>query len=166
MDPQILFYVLAAALILLGLIGVVLPALPGLPLVYAGMLLAAWADGFERIGVWTLVALGVLTVLSLAVDLAATAMGAKRVGASRLALLGAAIGTVVGLFFSLVGVFVAPFIGAVIGELIHRRKLAKADLGHATKVGLGTWLGILFGVVLKLALAFAMIGLFLIAWFF
>lgn len=166
MDPQILFYVLAAALILLGLIGVVLPALPGLPLVYAGMLLAAWADGFERIGVWTLVALGVLTVLSLAVDLAATAMGAKRVGASRLALVGAAIGTVVGLFFSLVGVFVAPFIGAVIGELIHRRKLAKADLGHATKVGLGTWLGILFGVVLKLALAFAMIGLFLIAWFF
>lgn len=166
MDPQILFYVLAAALILLGLIGVVLPALPGLPLVYAGMLLAAWADGFERIGVWTLVALGVLTALSLAVDLAATAMGAKRVGASRLALVGAAIGTVVGLFFSLVGVFVAPFIGAVIGELIHRRKLAKADLGHATKVGLGTWLGILFGVVLKLALAFAMIGLFLIAWFF
>ena len=166
MDPQIVFYVLAAALVLLGLIGVVLPALPGLPLVYAGMLLAAWADGFERIGVWTLVALGVLTALSLAVDLAATAMGAKRVGASRLALLGAAIGTVVGLFFSLVGVFVAPFIGAVIGELIHRRKLAKADIGHATKVGLGTWLGILFGVVLKLALAFAMIGLFLIAWFF
>ncbi|MGN6151844.1 MAG: DUF456 domain-containing protein [Lysobacteraceae bacterium] len=166
MDPQILFYVLAAALILLGLIGVVLPALPGLPLVYAGMLLAAWADGFERIGTWTLVALGLLTALSLAVDLAATAMGAKRVGASRLALLGAAIGTVVGLFFSLVGVFVAPFVGAVIGELIHHRKLAGADLGHATKVGLGTWLGILFGVVLKLALAFAMIGLFLIAWFF
>ena len=76
MDPQIVFYVLAAALVLLGLIGVVLPALPGLPLVYAGMLLAAWADGFERIGVWTLVALGVLTALSLAVDLAATAMGA------------------------------------------------------------------------------------------
>lgn len=166
MVPQILFYVLAAALALLGLIGVVLPALPGLPLVYAGMLLAAWADGFERIGVWTLVALGLLTALSLAVDLAATAMGAKRVGASRMALAGAAIGTVVGLFFSLVGVFVAPFIGAVVGELIHRRKLAKADLGHATKVGLGTWMGILFGVVLKLALAFAMIGLFLIAWFF
>ena len=166
MDPQIVFYVLAAALVLLGLIGVVLPALPGLPLVYAGMLLAAWADGFERIGVWTLVALGVLTALSLAVDLAATAMGAKRVGASRMALAGAAIGTVVGLFFSLVRVFVAPFVGAVIGELIHRRKLAKTDLGHATKVGLGTWMGILFGVVLKLALAFAMIGLFLVAWFF
>lgn len=166
MDPQIVFYVLAAALVLLGLIGVVLPALPGLPLVYAGMLLAAWADGFERIGVWTLVALGVLTALSLAVDLAATAMGAKRVGASRMALAGAAIGTVVGLFFSLVGVFVAPFVGAVIGELIHRRKLAKTDLGHATKIGLGTWMGILFGVVLKLALAFAMIGLFLVAWFF
>ena len=166
MDPQIVFYVLAAALIVLGLVGVVLPALPGLPLVYAGMLLAAWADGFERIGVWTLVALGVLTALSLAVDLAATAMGAKRVGASRMALLGAAIGTVAGLFFGLIGVFVAPFVGAVIGELIHRRKLEKADIGHATKIGLGTWLGILFGVVLKLTLAFAMIGLFLIAWFF
>lgn len=166
MDVQVLFYVLAALLVLLGLAGVVLPALPGLPLVYAGMLLAAWADGFERIGALTLVVLGLLTALSVLVDLAATAMGAKRVGASRLALLGAAIGTVAGLFFGLVGVFVAPFIGAVAGELLHRRRLEVHHLGQATKVGLGTWLGILLGVVFKLALASAMIGLFLIAWFF
>lgn len=166
MDAQVVFYVLAALLVLLGLAGVVLPALPGLPLVYLGMLLAAWADGFQRVGALALVVLGLLTLLSVLVDLAATAMGAKRVGASRLALLGAAIGTVAGLFFGLIGVFVAPFVGAVGGELLHRRRLEGNHLGHATKVGLGTWLGILFGVVLKLALACAMIGLFLIAWFF
>jgi uncharacterized protein len=134
MDQHVLLYILAAILIVVGVLGVILPALPGLPLVFGGMLLAAWTDGFERIGVWTLVILGVLTLLSLLIDI--------------------------------VGVFIAPFVGAVIGELLHRRKLAGSDVGHATKVGLGTWFGIMVGVVSKLALAFAMIGLFFFAWYF
>lgn len=166
MDYTVLLYILAAVLIVIGVAGVILPALPGLPLVFGGMLLAAWVDGFERISALTLVILGVLTVLSLAIDFAATAMGAKRVGASRSAVIGAMLGTVAGLFFGLVGVFVAPFIGAVIGELLYRRKMAASDVSHAAKIGVGTWLGIVFGVLSKLALAFAMIGLFFFAWFF
>ena len=164
MDYTVLLYILAAVLIVIGVAGVILPALPGLPLVFGGMLLAAWVDGFERISVLTLVILGVLTVLSLGIDFAATAMGAKRVGASRHAVVGAMLGTVAGLFFGFVGVFVAPFIGAVIGELMYRRKLDRTEVGQAAKIGLGTWLGILFGVVSKLALAFAMIGLFFFGW--
>ena len=166
MEQQVLLYILAAVLIVVGLLGVILPALPGLPLVYGGMLLAAWTDGFERISVFTLVVLGILTLLSLLIDFVATAMGAKRVGASRWAVVGAAIGTVAGLFFGFVGVFVAPFIGAVVGELLYRRKMSGNDLGHAAKIGLGTWLGIIFGVVVKLTLGFAMLGLFFFAWFF
>lgn len=166
MDQQSLLYIVAAILIVVGILGVILPALPGLPLVFGGMLLAAWNDGFERIGVWTLVILGILTVLSLLIDVVATSMGAKRVGASRLAIAGAMIGTVVGLFFGIVGVFIAPFIGAVAGELLHRRRLERSDVGHAAKVGLGTWFGILLGVISKLALAFAMLGLFFFAWYF
>lgn len=165
MDTQTLLYILAAVLMVLGIAGTVLPALPGLPLTFAGMLLAAWTDDFERIGMWPLILLGALTLLSFVVDFLATAMGAKRVGASRLALIGAVVGTFAGLFFGPVGVFVGPFIGAVLGELAHRRALERADVGHAARVGVGTWLGIIVGVVLKLALAMTMLGVFLLAWF-
>lgn len=161
MDPQTLWYVLAAVLAAVGLAGIVLPALPGLPLVFAGMALAAWADGFEQVGGVTLAVLGLLTVVSLGVDFLATALGAKRVGASRKALAGAVIGTFAGLFLGIVGLFVGPFAGALVGELLHGRQV-----GQAAKVGLGTWLGIVLGVVLKLGLAFAMLGLFAFAWFY
>jgi uncharacterized protein YqgC (DUF456 family) len=161
---MILLYVLAALLVVVGLIGIVLPALPGLPLVFAGMLLAAWADGFEHIGAVTLVVLGVLTLLSLAVDFWATAAGAKRVGASRLALVGAVIGTLVGLLFAPIGLFAGPFAGAALGELLHLRRIDYRVLGQATRVGFGTWFGIVFGVALKLMLACAMLGLFALAW--
>lgn len=164
MDTQTLFYAIALLMVLLGLAGTVLPAIPGLPLVFAGMLLAAWAGGFEQIGFWTLVVLAVLTLLSIGIDLLASAAGAKRVGASRLAVAGSLVGTVLGLFFGLVGVFVGPFAGAVVGELIARRKLDGTELGQATRVGLGTWFGIFVGIVLKLTLAFAMIGIFALAW--
>lgn len=161
MDPQSLYYVLAVVLIVVGIAGVVLPALPGLPLVFLGMLLAAWAGDFQQIGWGILVVLGLLTLLSVGVDVFATLIGAKRVGASRKALLGAVIGTFAGLFFGPIGLFAGPFVGALLGELWHGR-----ELGQAAKVGLGTWLGIVIGVVLKLGLAFAMLGLFLFAWFF
>ena len=160
MELQTLYYVLAVILILVGIAGVILPALPGLPLVFAGMLLAAWAGDFQQIGWLPLVGLGVLTLVSVAVDFFATMLGAKRVGASRKALLGAVVGTFAGLFFGPVGLFAGPFVGALLGELWHSR-----ELGKAAKVGLGTWLGILLGTVLKLGLAFAMLGLFAFAWF-
>lgn len=166
MDMQAIYYVIAVLLVLVGIAGTILPALPGLPLVFAGMLLAAWAGGFEQISVGTIIVLGVLTLLSLLIDFWATAVGAKRVGASRLAVIGAIVGTFAGIFFGPVGLFVGPFAGALIGELLHGRKLGGAGLGHAARVGFGTWMGIVFGVALKLMLVFAMLGLFALAWFF
>lgn len=161
MDLQTLYYVLAGILMLIGVAGTVLPALPGLPLVFGGMLLAAWAGGFEQVGAAMLVLLGLLTLLSLGIDFLATALGAKRVGASRLALAGAVVGTVAGLFFGPIGLVTGPFIGALAGELAHGR-----EVRQATRVGFGTWLGILVGTALKIGLAFAMLGLFAFAWFY
>ena len=159
MDSQLIFYVIAALLILVGLAGTILPALPGLPLMFAGMLLAAWAGQFTQIGGWTIGVLAVLTLVSLGVDLAATAMGAKRVGASKLAMFGAAIGTLLGgLIFSIPGLIIGPFIGAVAGELITGRQLK-----DASRVGVGTWVGLAVGTALKLAMAFAMLGIFAFA---
>jgi hypothetical protein len=159
MSLQILWYVLAAALVLVGLAGTLLPALPGVPLVFIGMLLAAWADHFAHVGTFTLVVLGALTVLALVVDFVAGLLGARRVGASRYALIGAALGTVVGLFFGLPGLLFGPFAGALLGELG-----AGATLHRAAGVGLGTWLGFLVGSVVKLGVCFAMLGIFAFAW--
>ncbi len=155
-----LLWILAAALVLVGLAGTLFPALPGAPFVFGGLLVAAWIGDFQRIGVPTLILLAVLTAIALGVDFAASLLGARRVGASRLALLGAATGGIVGLFFGVIGIFVFPFAGAVIGELVARR-----EMGQAAKVGLATWLGLLFGALAKLALALTMIGIFAIAYF-
>jgi uncharacterized protein YqgC (DUF456 family) len=159
MDMSSLAWALAALLILVGLAGTVLPALPGLPLMFAGMWLGAWADGYHRVGGWTIGLLGVLTVLSLGVDIAATAMGAKRVGAGKLAMVGAAVGTLVGgIFFSIPGLILGPFVGAVLGELARGK-----ELRQASSIGFGTWVGLAIGTALKLALAFAMLGIFVLA---
>src|SRR5690606_17082495 len=157
-----ILYIFAAILVVVGLAGIILPALPGIPLIFAGMLLAAWTDGFDKVGPGLLVALGVLTLLSVAVDFWAAAVGAKRVGASRLAIIGAVAGTFAGLFFGPLGLFIGPFAGAVVGELLHGRRLDAGGMGLATKVGFGTWLGIVFGIAVKLMLAFARLGL--LAW--
>jgi len=164
MEGQWVWDGLALVLMLAGMAGVVIPALPGVPLVFAGMLLAAWADGFERVGMWVLAALGSLTVLSFLVDLWATAIGAKRARASALAIWGSLIGTVVGMFFGIPGLFIGPFAGAVIGELIARKRLHHADFAPALRVGVGTWIGIALGIGLKLMLIIAMIGIFVLAW--
>ncbi|MBB5862675.1 DUF456 domain-containing protein [Xanthomonas sp. 3058] len=161
MDTTVVYYVLAGALVLVGLAGVVLPALPGLPLVLAGLLVAAWADGFNHVGGIPLVVLGLITALSFVVDFLATLYGAQRVGASKLALWGSVIGAIVGIFFMPIGLFVGPFAGAWIGEYYQTRKT-----GQATKVGIGTWLGIMLGTATKLALGLCMLGVFAIAWFF
>ena len=155
----ILMAVVAALLVLTGLAGVVLPALPGIPLIFCGLLMAAWLDGFAHIGGITLGLLGALTVLSLLIELAASVVGAQRVGASTLALAGAAIGTVLGLFGGLIGLLFAPLAGAAVGEYIARR-----DALQAARVGLATWLGMLFAAVAKVAIAFMMLGIALAAW--
>ena len=156
MTAQILLYVLAALLMVIGFLGVVLPALPGLPLVFAGMWLAAWVGGFETISVTTVVVLGILALLAQLLDFVAGLLGAHRVGASRAGLVGAALGTVVGLFFGLPGLILGPFIGAVLGEIRHGR-----ELGLASRVGVGTWVGMIVGAVAKLALGGLMLGWFI-----
>jgi uncharacterized protein YqgC (DUF456 family) len=150
---------LAAILVVLGIAGTILPALPGVPLVFVGLLLAAWAEGFQKVGWFTLSLLAILTLASFAVEFLATSLGAKRVGASWQAILGAAVGTLVGLFFSLPGLVLGPFLGAVAGEYLSRRNWQQAG-----KVGVGTWLGLLFGTAAKLALAFTMLGIFTTAY--
>lgn len=154
----VVLYVLAAAMIVVGLFGTVLPALPGVPLMFAGMFLAAWADHFVHVGPLTLGVLGVLCALAIAADIVASLLGAKRVGASTWALVGAAIGTFAGFFFGLPGILLGPFAGALGGELI-----AGGTLQQAAHVGVGTWLGLLFGTLVKVALAFAMLGVFAFA---
>jgi hypothetical protein len=154
----LLLWILAAGLMLVGLAGVVLPALPGIPLMFAGMLVAAWIDDFTRIGALPLIVLGVLTLFTLAIDFAAGALGAQRVGASRQAIVGAAIGTVVGVLFGLPGLLLGPFFGAVVGEVVARR-----GLEQALRVGMASWLGFFLGTLLKIAIAFAMLGVFAVS---
>jgi uncharacterized protein len=153
-------FVLAGLLVLTGLAGSILPALPGVPLVFGGLLLAAWADDFQRVSWVVLLILGLMTVLSFAIDFAATAMGAKRVGASKLAIVGALIGTLGGFVLGLPGLIFGPFVGAVTGEM-----LTHGEMQRATRAGFATWVGLVFGTLTKLALVFTMLGIFAFAWF-
>lgn len=158
MDSVILLWILALVLVLIGFAGLVLPALPGIPMIYAGLVLAAWAEDFAHVGWITLTILGLLALVSYGIDFAATALGAKKFGASPRAIWGAAAGTLIGIFFGLPGIIIGPFAGALIAELTH-----KNDMPSATKAGVGATLGLLFGAILKIALAFTLIGVFVIA---
>ena len=157
---SIILTVLGAILALIGLAGMLLPIIPGAPILFAGLLLAAWADQFAYVGTGTLVLLGGLAVLTYLVDLLAGSFGVKRFGASPRAMIGAAAGTLLGLFFGLFGVIVGPFIGASIGELTSSR-----NLGTAGRAGIGATLGLALGAAAKLALAFTMLGIFAVARF-
>ena len=157
---DVLLWVLATICVVAGIAGIVLPALPGPPLVWVGLLLAAWADGFERVSGWTIGFLALLALLTIPIDLLASAFGAQRVGASRWAIAGAAVGTVVGLFFGLPGIVLGPFVGAVAGELVVRR-----DLQNAGKVGVGTSIGLLLGMAAKVAVTFVMLAVFALFYF-
>ncbi len=158
MDPTLLWFV-AITLIIVGVAGTILPGLPGAAAVFGGMLLAAWIDGFTRISAVTLVVLGVLTALAFAADIVGSLLGAKRVGASRLALAGAALGTLAAFPFGFFGLLVGPFAGAVIGEIISQQRL-----DTAARVGFGTWIGLAVGTLAKIALVFAMLGVFGLAY--
>jgi uncharacterized protein len=144
MFPQVspaLWWLLAIGMVLTGLAGTILPLLPGTVLVLGGLVLAAWIDGFARVGTWPLVTIAVLALLAWATDYLAAMLGARQVGASR----------------------------EVIGELIGRYRAghgaSAATHGQAVKVGVATWLGMLAGIAIKLALVLGMIAVFLVAWF-
>lgn len=153
-----LLWVLAVLLVVVGTLGNVLPALPGVPLIFVGVLLAAWAEDFQRIGGWTLAILAVLATIGVVVDYVAALMSAQRAGASRQGIIGAAIGTVAGIFTGLWGLIFMPLVGAAIGEFIAHR-----DALRAGKVGVATWIGLLVAAAVKIAVAFTMIGVFVAA---
>ena len=158
---DILLWLLVALLVVIGLAGTVLPMLPGVPLVFAGLLLAAWIDGFAHVGWSLLLVLALLTLLSLVVDLAASSLGARGAGAGRAAMLGAAVGTLVGLFFGLVGLVIGPFLGAAAGQFLVRQNVIEAG-----RAGVGAWVGFVLGSLAKLALGLVMVLIFVVAWVF
>jgi uncharacterized protein YqgC (DUF456 family) len=153
-----LLWILVLVLIVAGLAGTILPALPGIVLVFAGVLLGAWIDDFTRISVWTVVVCGLLTVAAWALDYLAALLGARRAGASGLALIGAAIGTVLGIFGGLIGLLFLPLAGAAIGQYLTERNAQRA-----ATVGLATWIGLLVGTIGKVVIACFMVGLFALA---
>jgi uncharacterized protein YqgC (DUF456 family) len=154
----IALWIVAILLIVIGVVGTVMPALPGVILVFAGMVVGAWIDDFARIPVWLLVVLGLLAAMAWTVDYVAGALGAKRVGASGRAIVGAALGTLAGIFTGLWGLIFMPLVGAAIGEYSAQR-----DLRRAGKVGIATWIGLLLGTAAKIAIVFAMVGIFVTA---
>ena len=155
---DVALWVVSVALIMVGVAGTVLPALPGTALVLGGIVLGAWVDDFTRVSVGTLAVITTLAVLAWVLDYVAGLVGAQRAGASRQALIGAALGTVAGLFLGLVGVLFMPLVGAAVGEY-----LAHKDQRRALNVGISTWLGMMIGLIAKVVLAFMMIGIFVVA---
>lgn len=156
----VIFWILAAILIILGLVGLIVPALPGALLILAGIIFAGWAEDFIYLGTATIIILIILAVLSYVMDFLATALGAKKFGASPRASIGAAIGAIIGMFFSLPGIIIGPFIGAFIGELTVNSKIRQAG-----EAGIGAWLGMVLGTAAKIAIGFAMIGIYIFARF-
>lgn len=155
---QAALWIVSLLLMAAGLAGTVLPALPGIVLVFAGIVLGAWIDDFTRISVWTVVICGLLTLAAWAIDYLAALVGAKRAGASGLALLGAAVGTVLGIFGGLIGLLFLPLAGAAIGQF-----LSEGNARRAASVGLATWIGLMLGTIAKVVIACLMIGLFALA---
>ena len=157
MDWSLLWWILAGVIVIAGLVGTVVPVLPGIPLMFTGLVLLAWSTGFEPVGWGTLGVLAALTVISVLIDFLASALGAKRLGASPRAFWGATVGAIVGIFFGLPGIILGPFIGAVSAELIAGRGAMQAG-----RSGYGVWIGVILGTAAKLAIAFLMLGIFLL----
>ena len=153
-------WIVAVLLIVIGVAGTVLPALPGAILVFAGIALAAWIDDFTRISGWTVGVLGMLTLVAWGADYVAAAMGAKKAGASKQAVIGAALGTIAGIFTGLIGLVFMPLVGAAVGEFV-----AQQDLKRAGKVGVATWIGLAIGTIAKVVIVFVMVGVFVVALF-
>jgi len=170
-DMSWLAWLAVLLLIVVGIAGTVLPALPGTVLVLAGIVLGAWLDDFTRVPVWVVVTCGVLAALAWATDYVAALLGAKRVQASGWAIAGAAAGTVAGIFTGFIGLLFMPLLGAMAGEWWALRQQpaggdAAAQGRRAVEVGFATWLGMMIGTAVKLALVFVMVGAFAAAYFF
>jgi uncharacterized protein len=157
----VLLWIAAGVMVVIGFVGIVMPALPGHMLILAGLVLAAWADGFRHVSGWTLGLIAVMAVASYGIDFVSAAVTTKKLGASRRAMAGAALGTLGGFFFGLPGLIAGPFVGAVIGELT-----ATKDVRQAGRAGVAATIGFAIGTAVKVAFAFVMIAVFAAAFLF
>ncbi len=146
-------YTLGIALVLLGLVGLLLPVLPGAPLMFVGFLLISWADGFTRIGWVELLMLGLVTIVISVVDYVSSVTGARRFGASRWGIAGSFVGLAVGLPFGVPGWILGPLVGSVLFEYVK-----DPDFKKAARIGLGSFLGFVIGTAAKYALAMFMLA--------
>jgi uncharacterized protein YqgC (DUF456 family) len=156
---HVLLYAVATSLIVAGLAGAIVPTLPGIPLIFGGIWLIAGLDGYHHVGLWWLVGIAGVGAVGLALDFLAGAFGAKRVGASKQAVWGALAGTIIGLLFGLPGMLLGPFFGALIGELATGNSVLRS-----THVGVGAWVGLIFGTIIKLVSSLMMVVLFGAGW--
>jgi hypothetical protein len=158
MEPatSLLLWILAVVLGTAGVAGLVLPGLPGAPLLFAALLVAAWAEEFAYVGWRTLALLGLMAGFTYVLDLMATALGARGFGATWRGIAGAALGALIGVFWAPIGILLGPFLGAILGELTARRTLREASAA-----GLGATIGLVLGVPLKVGVAMMMVGVFL-----
>ncbi len=153
----ILVWILTGILFLAGLAGSLIPGMPGPPLVFAGVLIYGLLTGFADFGWPVVIVLGGLAAVSQVLDYLASAWGARRFGGSGWGVWGSILGGVIGLIvFSLPGMIVGIFAGAVVPELL----LARKGTSAAFRVGGGSLVGFLGGTLLKLAFSLVMIGIF------
>lgn len=155
-DPTLFFAILAGILLLAGLIGTVLPVLPGPPIAWAG-LLAAHFSSYSQIEIWILIATGIAAVFVTVIDNIFPSVMTKKAGGSKAATLGCTIGLIVSFFLGPIFILIAPFAGAFIGEMIHD----SSDAKRAVKAAFGAFKGFLLGTGLKIICVMCFIWLFL-----
>jgi uncharacterized protein YqgC (DUF456 family) len=146
-------YVLGVLLLAAGVAGLVLPVLPGAVLLTLGVVALAWAGDFAVLGWGTVAFAGIMGLAITAVDWAASILGAKAFGASRWAVIGSAVGLLVGLFLGLPGIILGPAVGALVFEYAK-----DPNFRRALQAGAGAFVGFVVGSVLKVTLAFVLIG--------
>lgn len=149
--------ILALVLFALGIIGTLLPVMPGPVLIWLGMLVYGLLTGFENLSLWFFILQGLAALLVMAVDYAATAVGTKRFGGSKVSMWGAVVGLFAGIIvLGPIGIVFGPFLGALVGEMLTGLPLEKA-----MRSSIGALVGLLGGLFVKLAIEAVMIF-----WFF
>lgn len=152
---EIIFFIVALVVMIVGLAGVILPVLPGIPLIFAAAALYGIVTGFSGIGLNMILFLAGLTVFGLIVDYLANYLSVRKMGGGRAGAVGAVIGLMVGVWLGLAWIVILPFVLAVAFEL-----LAGKEGRSAFKAGLGAMVGLLFGGLLRFVIGCVMIGLF------
>jgi uncharacterized protein YqgC (DUF456 family) len=156
---ETVFFIIAIILFFVGLLGLVVPILPDLLLIWSGVLLYALVTRFAEVPLIAVIALGILSLSTFVVDYLTTTFGAKRYGASRWGIIGGVIGGILGLFMFPPFGFLSGFIAGAIGA---EGLVARRSFDSSVKTAKGVLLGFLFGFVIKAILAGVIIGTFLV----